>query len=267
MAVYSVLELKSRWANMDWGITTRQFFLPVWLSLLLLPLILVLAVQSAYTATFAVARTANELASLPLTVKLALIVRYNFMLRRIEAFGRSMARELGLTPTWAGAMAVVNKFNAAEARKRRERRIRRVGLQRHAGNRAVDDRGRRLDRREFERTKRILSLLAMRQLGHHRNGGRYDPHLVAAHPADFSMDGIATVSDLTLIVAEDGRSWHAWRRTVTGWCFAIGASRPPNDQWKYDGAEPPQGAPESSPGWTDDIRELLPADSNWHGLA
>ena len=50
-------------------------------------------------------------------------------------------------------------------------------------------------------------------------------------------------------VHEAGQSWYAWRRTVTGWCFAIGAAGPPPEQWEYDGPEPPAGFPGEDPAW------------------
>ncbi|MBI3024698.1 MAG: hypothetical protein HYY66_03285 [Candidatus Tectomicrobia bacterium] len=40
-----------------------------------------------------------------------------------------------------------------------------------------------------------------------------------------------------------------WRRTVTGWCFAIGAAGPPPDQWEYDGSDPPCGFPGKDQLW------------------
>jgi hypothetical protein len=36
---------------------------------------------------------------------------------------------------------------------------------------------------------------------------------------------------------------------VTGWCFAIGASGAPPDQWEFDGPEPPTGFPGADAKW------------------
>ena len=49
---------------------------------------------------------------------------------------------------------------------------------------------------------------------------------------DFTLHGLPRESGITLHVARDGQSWYARRRTVTGWCFAIGAAGPPPDQWE-----------------------------------
>ena len=56
---------------------------------------------------------------------------------------------------------------------------------------------------------------------------------------------------MSLYVSEDGQSWYAWRRTVTGWCFAIGAAGAPPNQWEYDGPEPPEGFPSEDQAWGD----------------
>ena len=42
----------------------------------------------------------------------------------------------------------------------------------------------------------------------------------------------------------------AWRRTVSGWCFAIcSADGPPPVQWEFDGPEPPSGLPGKASEW------------------
>ena len=45
------------------------------------------------------------------------------------------------------------------------------------------------------------------------------------------------------------RDDQAWRRTIAGWCFAIGAAGPPPDQWLDDGPNPPRGFPGEDPEW------------------
>ena len=52
-------------------------------------------------------------------------------------------------------------------------------------------------------------------------------------------------------VAEDGQRWFAYRRTISKWCFAIGAAGPPPDQWEYDGQDSPRGFPGEDPSWGD----------------
>ena len=67
------------------------------------------------------------------------------------------------------------------------------------------------------------------------------------------VSGIVTKAfpetDVTMKVAPKGKAWYAWRRTVSGWCFAIGSAKAPPDQWRYDGAEPPTGFPGKDSKW------------------
>lgn len=61
--------------------------------------------------------------------------------------------------------------------------------------------------------------------------------------------GLPDDHGIEIEVANDGQSWWAWRRTITGWCFAVGAAQPPPDEWLYDGLDPPTGFPGEDPAW------------------
>lgn len=153
-------------------------------------------------------------------------------------------------PTLRAARAVVVEFvdelqRAKQAKIDEEERFRR-----YAGSRETDKQGRRLDRREFKATIDALLWLETCQMGWYRNrGGRYRDDLLKIFGDDFRRQGLPKESGITLKVSRDGQSWYAWRRTVTGWCFAIGAADPPPDQWQYDGPEPPQGFPGRETAW------------------
>jgi hypothetical protein len=127
-------------------------------------------------------------------------------------------------------------------------------LRRYAGSDETDAEGRRLDRREFKETMKALRWLATCQMGWYHNqdhgGPRYRADLLNALGDDlFSGYGLPPDPGVTMKVAKNGQAWYAWRRTVTGWCFAIGAAGPPSDQWEYDGPEPPQGFPGKDRRW------------------
>lgn len=79
-------------------------------------------------------------------------------------------------------------------------------------------------------------------------------HRYRADLLDLVLDGSAgsrlpDPPGVHLRVSEDGQKWFCWRRTVSGWVFAIGAAGPPPDQWEYDGQEPPGGFPGEDPAW------------------
>ena len=116
-----------------------------------------------------------------------------------------------------------------------------------AGIEGEDEDGRRLDQREFAETRDALQWIATAQMGWFRNhGSRYRSDLFQMLPP---FKGLPEDHGISLSVSSDGQGWWAWRRTVTGWCFAIGAAAPPSDQWLYDGPEPPTGFPGRDPTW------------------
>jgi len=123
-------------------------------------------------------------------------------------------------------------------------------LKRYVGLDGVGDDDRRLDQREFKETKDALQALATAQMGWYRNrGGLYRPELLEILKSRFERCGLTPNHGISLWVADDGQSWWAYRRTVTGWCFAVGAAAPPPDQWLYDGPQPLTGPPGEDTMW------------------
>src|SRR5690606_9211820 len=121
-------------------------------------------------------------------------------------------------------------------------------MRRYAGSQETDEEGRRLDRREFAATIEALRLLETCQMGWYRNhGGHYRNDLLGMLGNDLTRQGLPREHGISVLVSDDGQTWYAWRRTVTGWCFAIGASGPPPSQWEQDGPEPPHGFPGQDP--------------------
>lgn len=121
---------------------------------------------------------------------------------------------------------------------------------RWAGSEETDEDGRRRDRREFLSTRLALRNLATSQMGWYRQENRYRQDLLEKLGPRFTKDGLPHNHGIVLHVSADGQEWWAYRRTVTGWCFGIGASGPPPHQVLYEGAEPPQGGP-TTDGWAD----------------
>jgi len=125
----------------------------------------------------------------------------------------------------------------------------REALRFFAGSQGTDLDGRRLDRREFEETRNSLSWLAAAQMGWYRNQGRYQGDLLGVFGDQLTGMGLPEDNGVTLQVSKEGDAWYSWRRTIAGWCFAIGATGPPPDRWEYDGPHPPTGFPGRDPAW------------------
>lgn len=136
----------------------------------------------------------------------------------------------------------------------------------HVGSQETDSEGRRHDRRESAETTTALDYLSGCQQGWHRSRGEgYRPELLALVEDGFR--GLPADHGVTMEVAADRRSWFAWRRTVTGLVFAIGASAEAVGthnglpaEWRFEGEQPPLGPPGADPAWGDEFFAYPP---NW----
>ena len=239
------------WHRLDGRELLTQFALPIWLTFALLPFLYVFSIYVAYDT--AIRRINYEVSDgrSRWRSRLALLSALGFRAGVVRRFTGYWIGELCKAPTFFAARGVVADFlddlrRAEQARLDEEERLRRF-----SGSQEADDEGRRLDRREFAATTHALHRLATCQMGWHRNGGRYRRDMLKILGDDFTRSGLPKEPGITLRVARNGQSWYAWRRTVTGWCFAIGAAGPPPDQWECDGPEPPSGFPGRDPSWGD----------------
>jgi hypothetical protein len=247
LALYVLLRLATDWDSFATPGTIEKLVLPAWLTLGALPFIYVLAMSSAYSRAFRFVRLASDERAVPLHAKLALVLEFGLWRGRdLDRFRLYEGRELAGAQSLTEGRAVVRRFRSELDAERRAAAEHSERLERFAGVDGVDDAGRRLDQREFEETRQALQWLATCQMGWHRNDDRYRSDLLDV-VAPFR--GLPPEHGIQLIVDAGGQQWWAWRRTVTGWCFAIGAAEPPPDQWLYDGADPPRGPPGVDPAW------------------
>ncbi len=146
----------------------------------------------------------------------------------------------------SGFVSALRAIRAVRERRRDERDAERATARRLVDNVGLDGwhaDGRRLDEREFDETRNALRWLSTCHMGHYRNGGRYRSDLMPIVESYFVRDGLPEDHGVVMVVARDGQAWYAYRRTVSGWCFAIGARGSPPDERCYDGSEPPSTFP------------------------
>lgn len=244
------------WATLEARAVTLEFLLPVWLTVGLMPFIYVLSLVITYDSALRGIQWAAKDGRPRWRAWLALAAGLHFRHREVNAFNWNRARQLVEASNLSAARAVIRDF----------RRERRAALQaiadqeererRYSGSNETDGAGRRYDRREFDATMDALWFLETCQNNWHRNrGGRYREDLLTMIGNDFR--GLPGESGVELRVSGDGQSWYAWRRTISGWCFAIGAAGP--QRWEFDGPEPPQDFPGRDAAWGD---TPLAADRN-----
>jgi hypothetical protein len=247
----AAFQLISSWDTIDKGDVLRQVVQPVWLLAGVVPFLYLLGVYAIYEQTLIRMRLSSPLGRWGrLRNGAVLFGAYGFRAHALGDAEGKLAWHLGQATSASVAR------DAIEASRQRQRdEARRAAeaedrLVRFAGADGEDSAGRRLDRREFDATTQALDWFAMCMMGWHRNqGGRYPADLLERLGDDFSRQGLPVPSGVVLRVSRDGQRFYAWRRTVTGWCFAIGAATEPPDQWRYDGPGPPSGYPGSDEAW------------------
>lgn len=238
------------WEQLDGQTLLLEFALPIWLTAGLLPFLYILSFYIVYDSAFRGVNWATKETGPQWRARLALLSTLHFNAFAVQKFTWNWAKRVTEAPTLRTARRVVAEFIDESRRSEQAKRDEEERIQRYARSNEADAHGRRLDRREFKETASALRSLALYQMGWYRNhGGRYNEDLLAMFRNDFTSDGLPRESGITLKVSADGQSWYGWRRTTTGWRFAIGAAGPPPEQWEYDGAEPPRGFPGQDPAW------------------
>lgn len=245
----ALVALATGWSNENAPDLARRLLMPAWMTLGVLPYIYGVALYAAYELAFTWIdfRSAYGLRA-RFRAKAAVVVRLHGKVTLVDKVNLYWARRVADAGSFCAALRVVDEFEEDLGRRARERQDLTDRLVRYAGIEGVDEEGRRLDRREFEETTSALHWVATCQMGWGRRETGYRADILDV-VGDLTSRGVRGDGGIEVSVSDDGESWYAWRRTVSGWVFAIGAAGPPPDQWLYDGPEPPSGFPSGSADW------------------
>lgn len=239
MALAWIIQFVSGFDQFDWGHGGRQLGMPVWLTLGLLPFLYLVALWSGYDHAFQRMKMKSADWHVSLRVKLGFVLAVHGRATKANAISapaaHALARADGVRSAWRAGRDFLrsDRERVAKVKEAADR------LERYAGVDGVDDDGRRLDQREFKETKAALQWLATAHMGWYDRKGRYKDDLLDI----LTFKELPKDHGITMRISDDGQRWFAWRRTVSGWCFAIGASSVPPDQWVCDAADPPTDFP------------------------
>lgn len=116
-----------------------------------------------------------------------------------------------------------------------------------AGSQETDERGHRVDDREFAETRDALRLLQTAAMGWHRQRGRFRDDLVGGvyETTDFTKRGLPAQHEIHSRGRADGQEVVYWRRTISGWVLglALAAQGEGFTEYLYAGPRPPDGLP------------------------
>ena len=248
---YTIVQFYAQWTQLDRQALFLKFALPAWLTIGVLPFIYVLSLYVVYDGALRGVNRATSDWRVRWRTRFVLVRDFRLRRNELRSFTWMWIKRAAVAPDVTGARAVVQQFRDEQRAAEQAERDAEERLWRYAGSNKTDAEGRRLDRREFKETTEALRYLATCQMGWYRNrGGRYHgENLLSALGDWFTRRGLPKDHGIVVRVAKDGQAWYAWRRTVTGWCFAIGAAGPPPDQWEFDGPEAPNGLPGKASEW------------------
>jgi len=124
----------------------------------------------------------------------------------------------------------------------------------NAGSQELDERGRRMDDREFRETREALRLLGTSAMGWHRQRFGFRDDLVGGvyNNADFTKRGLPENHGIRQEVRPDGQEVMYWRETSSGWVlgFAFAWNGENFEEYLYAAPSPPTGlASQGAKGW------------------
>ncbi len=248
LLLYVMIKFLGNLGDTDWAFVARAFFLPFGLTLGVMPCLYLVSVWAGYHDAFMWVRFETNDRAARRRAQLGLILAFGTRVAQLGAFRHYWVKQIAEAKDIATAREVGRDFLRDQHRRAAEKQKAADRLVRYAGVEGENEDGQRLDQREFQETKAAQQWLATMQMGWYQNrGNRYRPELLDM----LDPDGLPEDHGIQLNVSDDGQAWWGWRRTVTGWCFAIGANQAPPDQWLYDGADPPNGFPGEDPVWGD----------------
>ncbi len=262
LATFVILNVVTEWSQVTTKEHLLELVLPAWLTVAFLPFLYVISVLVAYQSAFTrIEWSLRDRKALVWKVELALVSVLGGKARYAANFVGRWIEDAAAAGSLRGMRTVIKDYRKSVEQRDKVASEERDRLERFANVSGTDNHGLQLDRREFRETKEALRSLASAQMGWYRNpGSRYRGDLLEIFTPIFTTMGLPEEHGVAMRIARDGQSWYAWRRTVTGWCFAIGASGPPPNQWEFDGPEPPKGFPGQDAVWGEHPFESAP---NW----
>ncbi len=242
----TVISLSSGWDSIDWRLFGLRAAWPVGLGLWVLLLVFVWSLVSSYEQAFLRIKWARPGPQ----AKVGLVLGLGLNLEWIHSAAKGGTYHIANAQSVRTAWQASREFKHERLAEKKAEQAYQKNLMRFAGNTSIDEHGRPVDKREFRETRDALDWLSTCQMGWFRHDPiGYKHELIDRFSDDFTRQGLPVPSGIVMRVADDGTKWYAWRRTVGGHHFAIGANDEPPNQWRYDGQNPPTGFPGIAPEW------------------
>lgn len=178
-----------------------------------------------------------------LRVIIALLLGLHMSIKYASSFSGQWRMDILEISTYSEARKLMRRYRQDVQLQENRIKAKKLRLKNYAGVEGVDEHGKQLDRREFKESQQVLTEMNSYQMGQHRNRlGHYfeDPLILVGGNEKYRLK---TELDIEVKLSKNKQSWYAWRRTPSGWVFAVGGSKNIDIHWRYDGPEPPKSFP------------------------
>lgn len=260
LAMIVVSRTLSQWDEIDLVLQGLTLALPIWLTLGLLPLLAALSLWMSFDHVYVHVKADAPTWKHTLRAMTLVFLKLSFRPEGLKAFTGYWPRQLAEEGTFRGARAVVARFLADRRTIQKEEQERQRLQRQYECSSAVDDDGRRLDRRGFADTKTSLVTLASFQAGHFQRNERYAANLEDILPT--SMARLIDIDPAQIVVNTNDVEDEYWMYAGTPANFYFGvAGRHGNlPTWLYAGDAQPLGGID-----TDDWRHVVndPGHIEW----
>ena len=241
LVVAVVVLTVGRFDEIDWLTQVLSLALPVWLTLGLFPFIGALSIWSRFDHIYVHVKAEATTWKHTFRGMTVVFLRLGFRPKSSKAFVGYWPRQLAVAENLRVARHVVADFIADQSHRQQEEQERLKRLKLYEGSTAVDEDGRRLDRRGFDETKTSLLTLASLQAGHFRRTGQYAAGLDDLVPN--SMAGLIKIDPAQIVVHTNDAGNEYWMHALTSAIFYFGVAGRRGEQptWLYAGDTKPLG--------------------------
>jgi hypothetical protein len=201
--------LADHWNALDKTEVALSFALPIWLTLVAMPFVMLFSLYANYETAFVrIDHFTKDDPQARRRAKLAVIASFHVRNRALHAFTGRAVLELVEARSWDEARRII-AYHRAEVRNREANEdLVAKKLARYAGVPGTDEDGHPLDQREFAATKSALELLATFHRAQYADG-RYRADLMDA-VGDLLASKDLPDPDIVMTVRRNGRAWYAF---------------------------------------------------------
>jgi len=247
LLIKTTVDLQTIWRAEGPSGVLGPLLLSIWFPILLLPFVYTLSFLMHLEGILIGLKALNGQKPIRLRAFISLLIGLRFSVKYASLFTGYWRNMFLEQDEIRKHLATMSTFRKDILNRETEERLEVRRQKQFAGSNEEDEHGKRLDRREFKETCRLLTDLYFSQRGVYGNSNQYfETPLIFLNESKYYGLSENRALAVTALVSRNKRSWYAWRSTPSGWVFAVGGTNDFEKQWYYDGPKPPNNFPSES---------------------